>query len=153
MALDIPTESLCTVAEADAWHEGRGNIAEWETLETTRKEQLLRQAFDWLIGEYRSQWPAGVTFGTVAPIVDGDPPTIAPGARAACAVLALIAKYGDLDPEVTPQLIESTVGPLTDKFAKRTTDRRFFPAVQRLMWPHLAEVTPRNPWSVPMRRG
>lgn len=139
-------DSLCSVEDADTWHTARGNVAEWLPLEMTRKEELLRKAYDYLRGEFASQWPAGVEFG----IENG---TVARGARAACALLALIAKDGELDPEVEPQVVESTVGPITDKFAKRTSERRIFPAVERLMSPHLVDLTPANPFSISLRRG
>lgn len=148
MTLEVPTESLCTVTEADAWHDARGNTAAWTALDRDRKEPLLRQAFDYLIGEFADQWPAGQTFGLLADDL------VAPGARNACAYLALVAKDGPLDPEIGPQLVESTVGPITDKFAKREGDgRRRFPAVERLMAPHLADLAATvNPFSVKLVR-
>lgn len=143
MPLTVPEDSLATVAEADAYHEARGNISAWMPLETTHKEQLLRQALDYLRGEYAGRWPAVDAFGTM----DGG--VIAAGARNACALLALAALDGPLDPEVTPQALKTEVGPIKSEFA--TTDgRRKFPAVAALMRPYLMSYAPS--YSIPLVR-
>lgn len=135
MALEVPGESLCSVADADLYHDGRGNAATWTALEKSRKEQLLRQAYDYLYGEYASAWPAGVPFGMLAD------ESIAKGARDACAVLALKAKDGPLDPEITPQVIEKETGPIKKKFAEAANGgRRTFPDVARLIGPYLPPI-------------
>ena len=146
MALMIPEESLCTVAEADDYHAKRGNSAQWNVLDPDTKEAHLRNAFDYLYNEYAPAWPATFGFGLLE---DG---TIAPGARTACAVLALLATYGELDPEVTPQEIETELGPIKSKYAARENGgRRIFPAVVRLMAPYLAESEV-NPYSAKLVR-
>lgn len=139
-------DSLCTVAEADLYHDARGNSGSWTQLETPRKEECLRAAYDYLVGEFRSQWPQGVEFGYLA---DG---SVASGARRSCALLALIATTGELDPEITPQEIESEVGPIKSKFAAAANGgRRIFPAVVRLMTPYLV-IPQSNPFSVKLVR-
>lgn len=134
MALTVPDESLASVAEADAYHEGRGNIAAWDTLEGTRKEQLLRLAHDYLLAVYGPRWPADAAFG------HKDEAIPAAMRNAAC-ILALKAKAGDLMPESKPQVIEQTIGPMTKKFAETPGDGlRRFPEVERLVGPFLAPL-------------
>lgn len=136
-------ESLCSVAEADDYHTKRGNLAGWVALDTMRKEQLLRQAYARLYGDYWRNWPPGETFGTVADIV-------MKGARDACAQLALYAVDGPLDGELSPQVLEQDVGPIKSKYAEaRDGGRRHFPDVARMMAPYFA---PLNLYSVPMVR-
>lgn len=49
-------ESLCSVADADAYHSGRGNAA-WAALATTAlKEEALRRATDFMRQRYRGRW-------------------------------------------------------------------------------------------------
>lgn len=137
-------ESLCTVAEADTYHEQRGNMARWSELDTARKEQRLREAYEWLYGRYWARWPAGEVFGTAA----GVPDVIMRGARDACAKLALYALDGPLDPEPAPQVLEQEVGPIKTKYAQAEGGRQF-PDVAALMAPYLAKS---SPYSIPLRR-
>lgn len=143
MALTVPDESLCTVAEANAYHESRGNIAAW-AMETEHKEQLLRAAYDYLVSEYGACWAPDLPFGYDAA------GAIPARVKQASALLALRAKDGPLDPEITPQKIESEVGPIKSKFAARENGgRRKFPDVARLVGPYLAPV---KAYSIPLVR-
>ena len=130
-------ESLCSAVEADAYHDSRGNSARWAVLDQFRKEQLLRQAYDRLYGDYASQWPDDAEFGA------GDAlGTIPARVRDACALLALYALEAPLDapPSTAPQVIEKTVGPLTTKYAQAATiQRRTFPDVARMVAPYLVK--------------
>ena len=47
-------DSLCTVAQADAFHAARGNTL-WAPLTTPEKEQALRRATDYM-AVYSSRW-------------------------------------------------------------------------------------------------
>jgi hypothetical protein len=144
VALVIPDESLCSVADATAYHESRGSIATWSPLDTPSKEQLLRRAFDYLQGTYGASWKAGVAFGF------DDAGVIPPRVRDACAILALRAKDGPLDPEITPQKIESEVGPIKSKFAARENGgRRIFPDIARMVGPYLEPI---RAYSIPLVR-
>jgi hypothetical protein len=136
MPLTVPDESLATVTEANCYHACRSSGNAWTVLTTERKEQLLREAFDYLRGEYAPLWPADVAFGMKA-----DGVTIETAARDACSLLAMRALAGPLDPELQPQVIESTVGPLTKKYAAATNNgRRSFPDVGRLLGPYLVPI-------------
>ena len=48
-------ESYINVADADTYHTNRGNT-DWIELTTTKKEQLLRKATDYLVQVYRMRW-------------------------------------------------------------------------------------------------
>lgn len=129
-------ESLCTVAEADAYHLARGTMTRWSPLDTERKEQLLRDAYAYLHGEFWGAWDSAVPFGTLA-----DGVTVAKGAREACAVLALRALDGPLDPELAPQAIEETIGPITTKYATApNSGRRMMPDIARMVAPYLPPI-------------
>lgn len=151
MALDTTPgpdcESLCSVANADAYHESRGNTAEWSVLDQTRKEQLLRGAYDWLLGRYVMTWPAGLAFGAMD--TEGTVPRLV---RDACARLALYGMAEPLDAAVEPQVVEETVGPITTKFAKAADApaTRAFPDVDLMLQPYLAVTL--APLTIPLRR-
>lgn len=135
MPLIVPDESLCTVAEAAAYHLSRGNGAEWDAIADERHEHLLRQAYDYLFDTYASLWPAAYEFGTV-----DDLGTIPPKVKYACAILALYAKDEPLSapPSTAAQVVEKTVGPLTTKYAQQDAPKaRTFPDVARMVAPYL----------------
>lgn len=143
-------ESLCTVAEANTYHENRGNAGTWGPLETVEKEQQLRKAYDYLAGLYAASWPADVPFGAVMGVVDGVPaPIITRGARDACALLALYAISGPLGGEVTAGNKKIKVGPIEIEKDTAGGAGRDFPDVARLMAPYLVA---RNPFMIPLRR-
>lgn len=145
MPLLVPDESLATVAEANAYHESRGNVAAWSPLDTERKEQLLRNGYDYLLALYGGRWPADAPFGTLAGAVPD-------GMRKAAAIMALKAKAGDLLPEVKPQKISTKVGPITSEYAQTAPADgiRRFPEIERLVAPFLAP-TP-NPYMAKLER-
>lgn len=141
-------ESLATALEADAYHDKRGNAAAWMLLDQTRKEQLLRQAYDRLYSDYAGQWPDEYEFGA-ADLIGTVPARV----RDACALLALYAMDGPLDapPSTEPQLIEKTTGPITKKYAAQAAPtRRTFPDVARMVAPFLAPAP--NPYSARLVR-
>lgn len=138
-------ETLCTVAEADLYHDARGNAGAWSSLDTDRKEQLLRAAYDYLRPEYIDRWPAGEPFG----VADGAVPR---DMKFASALLALKAKVGPLDPEIKAQKIESEVGPIKSKFAELKNPRRRFPDVDALVRRYLADTGTGSPFMVRLGR-
>lgn len=48
-------ESYISVIDADTYHSNRGN-ADWASLSTAEKEQLLRAATDYMVAVYRLRW-------------------------------------------------------------------------------------------------
>lgn len=140
-------ESLCTVGEADAYHEARGNAATWMLFDQTRKEELLRRAYDDMMPRYMLRWPTEWAFGAVDAAY-----TVPRLMRDANALLALYAASGPLDAPVSPQVVEKTIGPLTTKYANAgAATRREFPDVDRMIAPFLAPVLAR-PLTIPLRR-
>lgn len=140
-------ESLCSVADADAYHERRGAGATWLVLDQTRKEELLRRAYDDLMPRYVLRWPTLWAFGAID--ADGTVPRLM---REANALLALYAASGPLDAPVSPQVVEKTIGPLTTKYANAgAATRREFPDVDRMIAPFLAPLLAR-PFTIPLRR-
>lgn len=131
-------ESLASVTQADAYHDSRGNSAAWEALDDSRKEQLLRQAYDHLFGEYAGRWNDDHEFGAVNEV--GDVPQLMINASA---LLALYAIAGPLNgpPSTAPQVVEKTVGPITTKYAAGSAPaKRTFPDVARMVGPYLVKL-------------
>lgn len=146
MTLLVPDESLATVAEANAYHEGRGNVAAWAPLETENKEQLLRRAYDYLFAVYGSQWAADVAFGTAGGAIPAS-------MVKASAILALKAKAGDLLPEAKAQKLRVKVGPIETEYAQSEAAPdgvRRFPEIDRLVGPFLAPAP--SPYSIKLGR-
>ena len=54
---DATADSYASVAQADAWHVGRGNAA-WAALTETAKETALRRATTWIDATYGSRFGA-----------------------------------------------------------------------------------------------
>lgn len=149
MALIIPpaagADSLCSVADADAYHAARGNAA-WALLGTTAKEQALRRATDYL-GGYAGSWKGVRTSSTQTldwprsgAVVNGYEiaGNIVPVAVAnACAVLALKGSAGDLAPDQGPQKQSVKVGPIETTYAQGTRQGTKYSAVDSMLAPYL----------------
>lgn len=141
-------EALCTVEQADEYHESRGNTAAWMTLDTPDKEAHIRKGYDYMLERYAARWPDGEVFGVITTDDVGAVPT---RIRYANASLALKSKTGSLSPELTPQKIKTKVGPLETEYAPRaaTTGARSFPDVDGLVVPYLESP---NPYSMTLER-
>lgn len=137
-------ESLATVEQADAYHAGRGNEVVWAAFDRSRKEQLLRQGYDHLIGEYGGVWDSEEPFG----VVEGSVPGRMVQANA---LLALYARSGPLAPERKPQKLKVKVGPIETEYAELEQVTRDFPDVDRLVSPFLPSRGG-NPYMVPLER-
>lgn len=116
-------EAYISVADADTYHGNRGNAA-WAALATSAKEAALRQATDFMAtlrwsgvratATQALDWPRAGTELNGFPIAAN----VVPAAVArACAELALRATAGSLSPDAEPVVLETTVGPLTTKYA------------------------------------
>lgn len=107
-------DSYASIAEADAYHAGRGNTT-W-TGSDTLKEAALRRATAWLDGRYRARWPGSRSRGREQALdwprafaSDKDGWVIASDAIPAEVVLATceaalreLVKPGSLSPDITP---------------------------------------------------
>lgn len=127
----MPTaESYASVAEATAYHTARGNAA-WAALASDAiREQCLRNASAYMIGEYRLRW-SGVRLNDVQAL--DWPRSLVPrrdtavGAyypndavpvevKNACASLALRASTGPLHKDQTQRKSSVTIGPISTTY-------------------------------------
>jgi hypothetical protein len=169
MALDTTVggaeaESYASVAEADAYHAGRGNAA-WAALDGAAKEVALRLATDYLEGAYalawsggrasvtqRLSWPrvgayAAFNVGTYDPgfmpeaitILDT---VIPPAVRDACSLLALKSRSGALAPDLSRAIARQKIGPIETEYDDYSPQTKRYLAVDRMLAPYLAQVNP-----------
>lgn len=139
-------ESYCSVAHADTYHYDRGTAA-WVALTAEQKEQALRRATDYMT-MYTLRWSGARTTLTqsldwprVGVVVNGwviDHLTVPDAVQNACALLALKAHTTDLAPDLGPQKLEVTVGPITTRYAPGTRQSLKFQAVDAMLVPYLA---------------
>jgi hypothetical protein len=154
-------ESLVLVAEADTYHNGRGNSA-WALLSVTRKEQLLRQASDFLYQRYRGRWngwrstttqaldwprlgvilddvaayPSAGRLDSFAYMVPSN--NIPAEVKMAQCELALIAIDGPLTPRSLTQSKHMVkAGPVVVEFDTRSPQAPRYPAIAALLAPYL----------------
>jgi hypothetical protein len=140
-------ESYIGVTDADTYHTNRGNTA-WTGAEAV-KEAALRKATDYMEQVYRSRWKGLRVLSTqalswprnycyVADKMDyfatDEIPT---EVKNACAKLALKslsgALYGDLSQNVT----EKTVGPITKRMDPYSPQSKRYVAVDAMLAPYL----------------
>lgn len=149
-------EAYVSVAEADTYHLNRGN-AVWAPLTGTVKEQLLRKATEYMLGEYGSRWASFRTTSTQAldwprawvPLPDAPygygsssayvPNNIVPGeVKRACAALALIANDGDLAPSLPPTTLKETVGPISVEYDPASVNYTVYRAIDATLKRYLS---------------
>jgi len=100
-------ESYVSVAEADTYHSNRGNT-DWAALSSTKKEQLLRGATDYMVAVYRLRWDGYRYVNTQAL----DWPRIYVPVRDICSVNAY-PEYVDFD--IVPTLVKNACSELALK--------------------------------------
>jgi hypothetical protein len=147
-------ESYIAVADATTYHANRGNTA-WSALASdTVREQLLRQAADFMVQEYRARWAGsriGITqrldwprydvpikdaptgYGTFAAVYPYD--EVPEAVRNACAELALKAASGPLRADVTPPVVREKVGPLEVEYAEGARQTTVYLTVDNMLEP------------------
>lgn len=136
-------ESYISVSDADVYHSTRG-ITIWDNATPTEKEQALRRATDYMVGEYRILWSgkrATITqaldwprCGVKMDDFDGNcrlyPNNVVPfEVRKACAELALRATMGELLEDTEQILIEDTIGPITKKYDPKSSQNKKYPQI------------------------
>jgi len=143
-------ESYCAVSFADQYHAERGNTA-WDGLESTQKEANLRVATEYMLTTYREKWKGTRTTSTqaldwprVEVVVDkfelaGD--VVPAEVRKACAILALKAIKGELDPDPTPAVKRTKVDVLEKEYFEPSAKARPHKAVDDLLQPFLAGMS------------
>ncbi|PUA95518.1 hypothetical protein C8C99_0318 [Acidovorax sp. 107] len=138
-------ESYVSVANADAWHAARGNAA-WALLSTEAKEQALRKATDYM-GRYSGRWKgerlnAGqvLDWPRAGVVVDGyeiNWETVPAAIANACALLALKASAGDIEPDLGPKKQSVKVGPIETTYAAGTRQATRYQSAETLLAPYL----------------
>lgn len=146
-------ESLCSVSAANAYHEGRTGTAlatAWAAAGDPAKESALRQATDWLEGEYAALWPGRKKTSAQAlswprygaydinnlPIDESSVPV--PVVKA-CAALAARALSTPLSADLTRSTYvkSQSVGSLSQTFADGAPAETVYTEVHRLLAPLL----------------
>lgn len=105
-------ESYITIADADTYHDNRGNT-DWADLTTAQKERLLRIATDYMVAVYRLRWDGYRYVNTQAL----DWPRIYVPVRDICSVNAY-PEYVDFD--VVPTLVQNACADLALKANSET---------------------------------
>jgi hypothetical protein len=139
-------ESYASVAFATDYHAARGNVA-WAALTGEAMEQMLRRATEAMLALYRERWKGVRATGTQAldwPRLDVVVDSYAKAAdevpvevQKACAILALKAISGDLDPDPTQATKRKRVGPIDVEYFEPAQVLRLHRAVTDLLSPFL----------------
>lgn len=141
-------ESYISVADADAYHEARGNTA-WDVIDD--KEALLRKATDYMVGKYRLRWAgvrtysdqvldwprANVPVMDVHGIIYYDSSEIPQAIKHACAILALKAYNATLAEDQTQKVVSVQVGPITTTYEPSSSTAVKYSEVDGLLQPFL----------------
>jgi hypothetical protein len=140
-------ESYCTVAFATDYHSARGNAAWLSLADDTVREALLRKATDAMLALYRERWKGVRATATQAldwPRLDVVVDTYARAAdevpqevQKACAILALKAISGDLDPDPTQATKKKKVASLEVEYYEPAQALRLHKSVTDLLSPFL----------------
>lgn len=140
-------ESYISVSDADTWHANRGNTA-WAAFDTTKKEQLLRTATDYM-ALYAGAWVGRRVTATQAldwPRIGGEafgfciasdfvPLPVAN----ACALLAIKATAsGGLTPDTKQAVKRKKVGPLEVEYQDYSSATKRYRGVDALLGQYLA---------------
>lgn len=140
-------ESYCTVAYADQYHEQRANTG-WSGLELVQKEAFLRRATEHMLAAYRQRWKGSRVTSTQAldwPRMDVEVDDFSVAAdivpvevQKACAILALKAVNGELDPDPTAAVKRKKVDVLETEYFEPTVPLRKHKIVDDLLKPYLS---------------
>lgn len=146
-------ESYISVSDASIYHAARGNAA-WAALASdTVREQCLRKATEYMLRAYGEAWD-GYRVNTTQALdwpryevprrdvskvgyllafwASNEVPELV---QRACAELALRAASADLMPDLTAPKIETTVGPITVKYAEGSRQSVVYSAIDTMLYP------------------
>lgn len=146
-------DSYISVTDADTFHTSIGNTA-WAALDTPQKEKLLRKAFYYMIGRYRSSWKGSRVYAEQSSdwprdyvvmhdvgsgeTLDNDVVPVEIGY--AQALLALRANTAELSPDQSQRITSITVGPITRKFDWTSPIAVQFRQVDMMLSPYLTST-------------
>ncbi len=136
------SESYVSVSEADLYHSSRGATL-WTELTNEEKEQALRRATDYMVGEYRDRWLGqrstsvqGLDWPRTSVYVSdlAVPNNYVPkDVKNACSALALRAAAGELVEDTDQKVIEETIGPITTKWDPKSSTKKKYPQIDSML--------------------
>lgn len=146
-------DSYCSLAFANAYLAALGFTA-WDSLDDSDdKEPALRRATQYMLTEYRSAWRGNRNSSTQAldwprygvPQEDGlggyyANNVVPTEIQQACALLAVRANAGELDPDLGPPVTEETIGPITTKYAQGARQTTKYRQIDGLLRPFLGPM-------------
>lgn len=148
-------ESYISVANADSYHDKRGNSA-WDAV--ADKEAMLRRATDYMVQNYRASWkgvrvsanqaldwPRSAVYlqGTsIYPETALSSSVVPLEIQNACAELALRAAAEDLNPDLDRAVVSETVGPISTTYDAHSAQKKRFLAVDAMLRPYLKSSGP-----------
>lgn len=140
-------DSYLSVAEAIQYHTARGNVA-WLRLTTLEARDIaLRRATDYLRQTYGTRWRGERVSsrqrldwprtGVCADGFDVPSDSVPEAVRHACAELALRVLQGQLSPDLKPQPIRKSLGPISVEYTPAGREAPRYSAVDGLLQPLL----------------
>ncbi len=144
-------ESLCSVADADAYHAAIGN-ADWALLTEAGKEQSLRKSTQYMQGQYGGKWagyrkdssqsldwPRSYVLISDTLYVEYLSDSIVPlEVKNACASLAFRASSVDLLADEEKDIVSETVDVITTVYSQHSPQRKRYPEVDQMLTRYLA---------------
>ncbi len=145
----VGAESYASVAQASSYHAARGSTA-WDDVDD--KEAALRKATDYMLQNYRLGWKgyrvnpeqaldwprsecyvSGYRLGKFSSnyLV---PSNVVPNeVRNACIELALKATVEDLNPDLTQQVLNNSVGSISVTYSEASPQHKRFRAIDMML--------------------
>ncbi len=142
-------DSYATEAQADLYHENRGNTAWYSVAD---KEAALRKATDFMLQTYRQAWKGfrvdpqqaldwprydvfteGHKFGRFSSDYLIPSNVVPVEVRNACIELALKVTVEDLNPDLTQQILSNTVGPISVTYSAASPQYKRFRAIDMML--------------------
>lgn len=145
---DATAESYCSVAAASTYHADRGNAA-WAALASDAlREQALRKATDYMLQKYRTSWKGvrqvfnqALDWPRLNVMVDEYRwvlmNTVPNEVIHACAELALKAATAELNPDLSQQILQQTVGPISTTYSESSPQSKRYASIDMMLRPLL----------------
>lgn len=147
-------DSYCSQAEATTYHAAIGNAA-WALLSSDAKDQAIRKATIYMVGEYRLNWAGTRMTATQAldwprslvprkdvPFLQYYADNATPQeVKNACAVLALKASTADLLSDQTQRKSSVTIGPISTTYSEGSRVAKKYSAIDAMLRPFLLNGT------------
>lgn len=153
------SETLCSVAYADAYHLARG-CAPWATLTTAQKEEALRRASDYFEQVYGQRfngervngtqalsWPRNSVYMNGYTLSSTTIPSLVINASAE---LAYKSAQGNLAPDLTQAVKREKVGVLEVEYDSTSAQYTRYRAIDNMLAPLLAQ-TANGAWKAVIR--